>query len=103
MSMDVSDPATGKPRMCAEMCSTCILRPGSTVVASLPPGRVRELIADARRGEAYVICHSTLTDEPAICRGFADRYSTNSLRIMERLGGFVEIEPPSLAPKVSAS
>lgn len=32
--------------------------------------------------------------KPAICRGFADRYSTQALQVIERTFGFVEIDPP---------
>ena len=94
---DVFDRGAGRPRMCREMCDTCILRPGSTVTASLRPGRLRELINGARADESYVVCHSTFGEQPAICRGFADHYDTNSLRIMQRLGGFHEVDAPSKA------
>jgi hypothetical protein len=33
----------------------------------------------------------------AICRGFADRYRTQSLQLIERLFGFVEVDPPQSA------
>lgn len=93
---DVFDYEVHRPRICREMCSTCIFRPGSEVTAGLGAARIRQLIADARRGESYVICHSTFSDQPAICRGFAESYNTNALRIMERLGGLHEIDAPSL-------
>lgn len=92
---DIFDSEAGKPRMCAQMCDTCILRPGSVVTASLRPGRLKELLEDACRSESYVVCHSTFDSGPAVCRGFADHYSTNSLRILGRIGGFHEINPPS--------
>jgi hypothetical protein len=31
---------------------------------------------------------------PAVCRGFADRYRTQSLQIIERVFGFDEVDPP---------
>lgn len=92
-SYDITDRATGKPRMCAEMCATCIMRPAPAAIA-LPPGRLKQFIAQALTQQSYVICHSTFCELPAACRGFADRYDTNWLRVMRRLGGFVEIEPP---------
>lgn len=92
---DVTDPVTHKPRMCREMCDTCILRPGSTLTANLRPGRLKQLISEARQAETFVVCHSTFNAEPAICKGFADTYSTNYLRILGRIGGFVEVDPPS--------
>lgn len=94
---DIFDRAAQKARMCREMCGTCILRSGSKVTQGIGTDRVRQLIADARGGESYVVCHSTFGDQPAICRGFADAYSTNALRVLERLGdGFHEIDAPSL-------
>jgi hypothetical protein len=46
------------------------------------------------------VCHSTLPTvaspgaEPAVCRGFADRYDTRDLRMIRTLWGFVEVQPP---------
>jgi hypothetical protein len=68
----------------------------------LGPGRLRQLVNDARGDDAgYLICHSTLpysgsTNPPAICRGFADRYRTWQLQVIERLRGFIEV--PALTP-----
>jgi hypothetical protein len=70
----------------------------------LPPGRLHELVTETRRRESFVICHDTLPHykdpeaKPAICRGFADRYRTQSLQLIERLFGFVEVDPPSHHP-----
>jgi hypothetical protein len=97
-SYSITDPVTGKPSMCAEMCVTCIFRPDSPVTKGLRRGRLRQLIADTRRRESYIVCHSTFNAQPAICRGFYDRYSTNLLRILERLGGFTMIQPPKEKP-----
>lgn len=84
----------GKLRLCASMCSTCIFEvPGRRL--PLRPGRLRDLIANARRRESYVVCHATFAS-PAVCRGFFDRFSTNQLRIFGRLGAIVEIAPPSI-------
>lgn len=68
------------------------------------PVRRRNLVAEARESQGYVICHDTLPygaypqAEPAVCRGFHDRYSTASLQIMQRLWGFVEVDPPQEQP-----
>ena len=49
---------------------------------------------------SFIVCHSTLPHylypdvQPAICRGFADRYRTQALQLIERLFGFVEVDPP---------
>jgi hypothetical protein len=96
---DVTDRATGKPRRMADMCATCIMRPAVERIA-LSNARINQFINEARRTDAYVVCHSTIPGgrrdpsvAPAICRGFSDAYSTNYLRIMERLGGFVDVDP----------
>jgi hypothetical protein len=65
---------------------------------SLAPGRLRQLVAQARGESGYIICHSTLPGyrskaRPAICRGFADRYSTWQLQVIARLWGFVDVDP----------
>ena len=87
----------GKTRRLAQECATCIFRPGNLM--HLSPGQLRQLVTDARNDGGYIICHSTLpyagaTTAPAICRGFADRYTTWQLRTMEQLWGFVDVEPP---------
>lgn len=95
---DVSD-VDGRMRMLAERCSTCIFRPGNLM--HLHPGRLAALVAAAHRADGFIVCHSTLVGvapegfRPAVCRGFADRYSTNALRIMGRIGGIVEVDPPT--------
>lgn len=95
-SYNITDPATGKPRLCESECLTCIFQPQSPVTRGLRVGRLRQLINDTRRRESYIVCHSTFNAEPAACRGFVDRYSTNMIRIIERLGGWAEIKPPSM-------
>ena len=95
-SYDITDPATGRPRLCAQECSTCIFKPQSPVTRGLRSGRLRQLIEDTRRGGSYIVCHSTFSAEPAACRGFVDRYSTNLVRIIGRLGGWAEIAPPEV-------
>jgi hypothetical protein len=92
---DLWDKAAAKPRMCREMCESCIFRPASPVTMSLAPGRLKGLIQSALKAESYIVCHSTFDAEPAVCRGFADRYSTNGLRILDRLMGFHEIDAPT--------
>jgi hypothetical protein len=85
-------------RVLAEMCPTCIFRPGNPM--GLRAGRLRQITRDAVAAGSYITCHSTLagmpgnTDPgPAICRGFADRYSTNALRVFARLG-MVDVQLP---------
>jgi hypothetical protein len=98
---DLLDPATGRPRLMSEQCSTCVGRPGNLM--HLSPGRLKTLIAsncgDARMG---LICHQTLPygDHPgfgaALCRWFYDNYGhlANGIRVLGRLGGFTEVDPP---------
>lgn len=76
-------------RVMAEMCATCVFRPGNLM--HLPPGRLAGMIADATRSESTIVCHSTLDkEEQACCRGFFDKYATAPLQIAERLGFVVE-------------
>ncbi len=96
MNNNVVDPVTGKPRRLTEMCATCIMRPTGEAIP-LRPGRLRQFLDEVRRADSFVVCHSTLMGdaEPAICRGYADRYTSNFLRICERLGGFLDVPPPT--------
>ena len=90
----------GRPLLCNQMCGTCILRPANDGAIPLRPGRLKELVNDALAGGGFVICHSTGRRgvKPAVCRGFFDRFGhlSNVLRIWGRLGGFHEVEPPSI-------
>jgi hypothetical protein len=96
--LSVGDPVVGKSRLLSRQCQTCIFKPGNPM--HLDPGRLRDLVAAAHAEGGYVICHDTLPHykhpdaKPAICRGFADRYHTIQLQVMQRLWGFVEVEPP---------
>ena len=101
--LSVADNQLGKSRLLSRQCATCILRPGDPM--QLGPDRLRQFLAQARAGHGFVICHSTLPHyrypdaKPAICRGFADRYRTTTLQLMQRLWGFVEVDPPGLRPR----
>jgi hypothetical protein len=95
--LSVGDPALGKTRLLARECPTCIFKPGNLM--HLAPGRLRQMVTEACGEAGYIICHSTLPyhhdgAQPAICRGFADRYHTWQLQIIQRLWGFVEVQPP---------
>jgi hypothetical protein len=66
----------------------------------LTPGRLHQLVTEARAAEGYIICHDTLPDhrpgaQPAICRGFHDRYDTQALQVIRRLWGFLDVDPPA--------
>ncbi|MEU8332196.1 hypothetical protein AB0J14_35305 [Micromonospora arborensis] len=97
--LSVGDPVLGKSRLLSRQCDTCIFAPGNKM--HLAAGRLRDLVAATRRRKSFIVCHNTLPHyrypdaEPAICRGFADRYRTQALQLIARLWGFVEVEPPS--------
>lgn len=81
----------GKVHVKARMCETCIFRPGNLM--RLPEGRVEGMVADAKRKESAIICHSTLgTKAGAVCRGFFDRHSTIPLRLAQ-IRGDIEEDP----------
>lgn len=66
----IADPMTGEVRVCADLCTTCIFRPGNLM--DLGPGRAAGMVRDAVADEGHIVCHKTLgTDAPAICAGFA--------------------------------
>jgi hypothetical protein len=95
----VGDPEAMKSRLLTAQCSTCIYRPGNLM--HLRPGRLKDMTETARAEEGFVVCHQTLPDAspppgvlPAICRGFYDRFSTQALQLMERLWGFLLVDPP---------
>lgn len=68
----------------AEMCSTCVFRPGNLM--ELRSGRVRGMVDDARRDDSTIVCHQTLEGDNAACRGFFERHPTAPLQLAERLG-----------------
>jgi hypothetical protein len=99
--LSVGDPVLHKTRLLARECDTCIFKPANPM--HLEPGRLKQLLTQARGEAGYIICHSTLPYAaspvpPAICRGFADRYHTWQLQVIQRLWGFVEVQPPDPAP-----
>ena len=97
--VDVGDYELGKTRLLSRQCQTCILRPGNPFAKTLTRGRMRQFLNQARQS-GFVVCHDTLPygrhpdAKPAVCRGFYDRFKTTTLRLIERLWGFVEVEPP---------
>lgn len=102
-TVDITDRATGRSRILAEKCATCILGPAGTRIA-LSPARIRQFVADTVAAESYVVCHSTLhglsDTAPAICRGFADSYDTQALLILRRLDNLVEVDPPDITKEI---
>lgn len=101
--MSIFDAQAGRSRLCRRMCKTCVFEPGNRM--HLQPGRLRDLVESARATTpegldgTYIICHKTLPYSgtgapPAVCRGFFDRYDTQTLQLIGRLFGWLEVEPP---------
>jgi len=96
--LSVGDAQRRKTRLLSRQCATCIFRPGNPM--HLDPGRLRDIVEQALNGRGYIICHDTLPHyrhphaQPAICRGFHDRYTTPALQVIGRLWGFIEVAPP---------
>ncbi len=58
----------------------------------LNPGRVAEMVKDAKAKESAIICHSTLgTGAAAVCRGFYDHHGTIPLRLARIVGNIEEV------------
>ncbi|TYC73809.1 hypothetical protein [Streptomyces sp. CB01881] len=96
----VADPATGEVRVLADLCGTCIYRPGNLM--HLAPGRLRQLAQEALARRGHIVCHSTLPalappgTKGAICRGFANAHGSAifALRMAPLIGRLVEVPPP---------
>lgn len=75
----------------AEMCSTCIFRKGNLM--DLASGRVSQMVKAALEDGSAIVCHQTLPEGTAVCRGFYDRWPTPALKLAGTLGVLVEDEP----------
>jgi hypothetical protein len=97
--LSVGDPDLGKTRLLTRPCDTCIFHAGNPM--HLGADRLREFVDRVRAEQSFIICHDTLPHhrypdaKPAICRGFYQRYTTQTLRLIQRLWGFTEVDPPS--------
>jgi len=81
-------------RVCEQMCSSCVFRPGNLM--SLMPGRLRGMIDGALAQDSCIPCHKTLDGERAVCRGFWDRHKAHTLMCRlgsERVFGTIYINP----------
>ena len=81
-------------RVCAQMCESCVFRPGNLM--ELRAGRLRGMIEGSISEDACIPCHKTLDGQRAVCRGFWERY--RSMTLMCRLGhesvlGTIEVDP----------
>lgn len=85
MRHDVADESG--VRVMAERCPTCIFTPGAF---RLMPGRLKDMVDDAKGNDSAIICHETHGDEKqACCRGFyelEEHGPTAPLQIATRLG-----------------
>lgn len=84
----------------SRQCDTCIFRRGNLM--GLRKGRVKEMVEGATRNDSCIPCHQTLGPQPAVCRGFFDRYAVHgrgklvasTLQVADRLGYIRYQEPP---------
>lgn len=78
----------------SERCSTCIFRPGNLM--DLRPGRVQQMVAQARANWSVIPCHQTLDGEKAVCSGYATlRPQPDILQVAERLDAIELVDPPA--------
>lgn len=100
--LNVLDRTCGKPRLLSERCETCIFHAGNRM--KLHEGRVKGMVEDALNAGGFIVCHKTLPGsmnpekvQAAVCRGFYEGFGprSNVLRIYDRLGGFIEVDPPA--------
>lgn len=89
----------GQPKVFRKKCATCVFHPGNRM--KLRAGRLADLLRTNRQNGTALICHKTTYDQApdlgeVVCRGFYDAYgeSINVIRVMNRLGGFEEVDPP---------
>ncbi|MGY0007548.1 hypothetical protein [Micromonospora sp. I033] len=54
--ISVGDPVLGKSRLLSRRCDTCVFAPGNRM--HLAPGRLRDLVTEARQREAFIVCPS---------------------------------------------
>lgn len=96
MADELFDPMTAKARICERECDTCIFKPDSTFrtgPGKLQDGRFKQFVKDAVAENSYIVCHeSSHARRPSICYGFYSRFTTNTLRILTRLG-LTKIDP----------
>lgn len=86
---DLIDGETGRPRVQADKCPTCIFRPGDLM--HLRPGTVKAMVDEARN--SFIPCHDTLPrvsdTPPAVCAGWYECHGERSqtMQILTMLFG----------------
>lgn len=85
----------GKVHVLDGKCDTCIFRPGNLM--RLREGRVEEMVEESIADGGAIICHKTLDDDQAVCRGFFDvhKHDVQALQVAERLSMVVFSSPPT--------
>ncbi|MDZ5447709.1 hypothetical protein U2F26_34240 [Micromonospora sp. 4G57] len=98
VALSVGDPVLGKSRLLSRQCATCIFAPGNRM--HLSAGRLRDLVTETRRRErsssATTPSPTTSTPKPSRRSAVASPTATGTqaLQLIERLFGFVEVDPP---------
>lgn len=96
---DVLDRETGRVRVLARQCRTCLFRRGNP--CHLPPGRAEQVIGENLERDTLLTCHVTLPYGeypcfgPAVCAGFWRRHWRDVLTgRLAYMIGIVRVEPP---------
>lgn len=79
----------GKVHVMAQMCSTCVFRPGNLM--NLMPGRLKAMVTESIAEGGGITCHKTIlgqAEQEATCRGFFDKYGerVQALQVADRIG-----------------
>ena len=74
----------GRVHVKAEMCATCIFRPGNLM--RLEPGRVTDMVRQSKENDSAIVCHDTSGKYNAVCRGFLDKHFCGPVELADRLG-----------------
>lgn len=75
----------------SKACNQCLFTKERIVSAS----RAAEIIKQCKRDDSHFVCHkATLQGQDVCCREFYDRYSTNLIRVSQRMGFIRFVELP---------
>lgn len=73
----------GRVHVMQRMCDSCIFRDGNLM--NLDPGRRDYMVCRSIENNSAIICHSTLSDDNAVCFGFFTQHKTATLRLAEAM------------------
>ena len=80
----------------ARRCDECLFSENAIVSNA----RRKDILKDCQRSDTHFACHKgTLANEEICCRGFFETKSTNLIRIAERLGVIVFVNPDTMEQK----